>query len=126
MAFKKIETDRGTRLGIGDQCRVLVGVLTVEHQPHHGADQVEGSEARVIIGHACRAAALPVVTVIGLQLGALLGGAVVTESVFSWPGIGQLAIDAIQHRDYPVMQACVLVVSVSYILVNAATDSLSP
>lgn len=101
-------------------------LLDVLHEPYIVAARARGlSEARVIIGHACRAAALPVVTVIGLQLGALLGGAVVTESVFSWPGIGQLAIEAIQHRDYPVMQACVLVVSVSYILVNAATDSLS-
>ena len=101
-------------------------LLDVLHEPYIVAARARGlSEARVIIGHACRAAAPLVVTVIGLQLGALLGGAVVTESVFSWPGIGQLAIEAIQHRDYPVMQACVLVISVSYILVNAATDSLS-
>ena len=101
-------------------------LLDVLHEPYIVAARARGlSEARVIIGHACRAAAPLVVTVIGLQLGALLGGAVITESVFSWPGIGQLAIEAIQHRDYPVMQACVLVISVSYILVNAATDSLS-
>jgi peptide/nickel transport system permease protein len=72
--------------------------------------------------HALRNAWLPVVTLIGLQLGALLGGAVVTEIVFDWPGIGSLMIESIQKRDYPVVQGCVLIVSLSYVLVNALTD----
>ena len=79
-------------------------------------------EGAVILHHALRNAALPIVTVLGLQLGALLGGAVITEIVFSWPGVGQLTIEAIQRRDYPVLQACVLVISLSYVAVNTATD----
>ncbi len=80
------------------------------------------SERRVIWRHALRNALLPVVTILGLQLGVLLGGAVITEIVFSWPGLGQLTIEAIQTRDYPVVQACVLLISVGYVLVNTLTD----
>ncbi len=76
----------------------------------------------VVLRHALRNAALPVVTILGLQLGTLLGGAVITEIVFAWPGVGQLTIDAIQSRDYPVLQACVLVISLGYVVVNTATD----
>jgi peptide/nickel transport system permease protein len=77
---------------------------------------------RVIIHHGLRNALLPVITLLGLQLGALLAGAVITETVFSWPGIGLLTIEAIQSRDYPVVQACVLLISVSYVLINLLTD----
>lgn len=76
----------------------------------------------VIWRHALRNALLPVITLMGLQLGALLAGAVITEAVFSWPGIGQLIIEAIQSRDYPVVQACVLLISLSYVIVNTLTD----
>jgi peptide/nickel transport system permease protein len=69
-----------------------------------------------------RNAWLPVITLIGLQFGALLGGAVITETVFSWPGIGSLLIESIQKRDYPVVQACVLVISLGYVMVNTITD----
>lgn len=79
---------------------------------------------RVVVLHALPNAMLPVVTLLGLQLGALLAGAVITEVVFSWPGIGQLTIDAIQKRDYPLVQACVLLVSLSYVAVNMLTDLL--
>jgi len=72
--------------------------------------------------HALRNAALPVITILGMQLGALLAGAVITETIFSWPGIGQLMIDSIQKRDYPVVQACVLLISFTYVLVNLMTD----
>jgi peptide/nickel transport system permease protein len=65
---------------------------------------------------------LPVITLIGLQLGTLLGGAVITEIVFAWPGVGQLTIESIQKRDYPVLQACILLISVSYVVVNTITD----
>jgi peptide/nickel transport system permease protein len=82
------------------------------------------SESQVIWRHALRNAWLPVLTLIGMQLGALLGGAVVTEVVFDWPGIGSLMIDAIQRRDYPVVQGCVLFVSLAYVLVNTLTDLL--
>jgi peptide/nickel transport system permease protein len=77
---------------------------------------------RVILHHALRNALLPVITLLGLQLGALLAGAVITETVFSWPGIGLLTIEAIQSRDYPLVQACVLLISAGYVLVNLLTD----
>ncbi|MGB5607524.1 MAG: nickel ABC transporter permease [Gammaproteobacteria bacterium] len=77
---------------------------------------------RVVLNHALRNALLPVITLLGLQLGALLAGAVITETVFSWPGVGLLTIESIQSRDYPVVQACVLLISVFYVLVNLLTD----
>jgi peptide/nickel transport system permease protein len=77
---------------------------------------------RVVLHHALRNALLPVITLLGLQLGALLAGAVITETVFSWPGIGLLTIEAIQSRDYPVVQACVLLISLCYVVVNFLTD----
>ena len=80
------------------------------------------SERRVLWGHALRNAWLPILTLIGLQLGGLLGGAVITETVFAWPGVGSLLVEAIQSRDYPVVQACVLLVSLSYVFVNPLTD----
>jgi peptide/nickel transport system permease protein len=80
------------------------------------------SEGRVLWGHALRNAWLPILTLIGLQLGGLLGGAVITETVFAWPGVGSLLVEAIQSRDYPVVQACVLLVSLSYVFVNTLTD----
>jgi peptide/nickel transport system permease protein len=80
------------------------------------------AERSVIWRHALRNAWLPVITLLGLQLGALLGGAVITETVFSWPGIGSLMVESIQRRDYPVVQACVLLISVAYVLVNTLTD----
>lgn len=80
------------------------------------------TERTVILRHALRNAMLPVATLLGLQLGTLLGGAVITEMVFSWPGLGQLTIEAIHRRDYPVLQACVLFISVTYVVVNTLTD----
>ena len=80
------------------------------------------AEWAVVVHHALRNAALPVITLLGLQLGALLGGAVVTETVFAWPGLGQLLVEAIQRRDYPVVQGTVLLISVLYVAVNALTD----
>nr|VFJ57553.1 MAG: peptide/nickel transport system permease protein [Candidatus Kentron sp. DK] len=82
------------------------------------------SEYRVVVRHALPNAALPIVTVLGLQLGALLGGAVITETVFSWPGVGQLLIEAIGQRDYPVLQGCVLVIALCYVAINTLTDLL--
>lgn len=80
------------------------------------------SERAVIMNHGLKNAMLPVITLLGLQLGALLGGAMITEIVFSWPGIGQLTIDAINRRDYPVVQACILLISLTYVVVNTLTD----
>ncbi len=82
------------------------------------------SHAVVVYGHALRNALLPVVTVVGLQFGTLLGGAVLTETVFGWPGMGQLLVDALFARDYPVVQGIVLTFSTLFILVNLAVDVL--
>ena len=79
-------------------------------------------EGAVVWRHALRNAALPVVTVFGMQAGALLSGAVITETVFAWPGIGSLLVEAIQRRDFPVVQGCVLLISTTYVAVNALTD----
>ncbi len=79
-------------------------------------------EFKVIVKHAFRNALIPVVTIMGLQFGALLSGAVITETIFSWPGIGRLLIDAINTRDYPLVQGTVLVIALSYIIVNTFVD----
>jgi ABC-type dipeptide/oligopeptide/nickel transport system permease component len=79
-------------------------------------------ESTVILRHALRAALLPIITIVGLQMGSLLAGAVITETIFSWDGIGRLLVESIEKRDYPVTQACVLVVALSYVLVNLLTD----
>jgi peptide/nickel transport system permease protein len=81
-------------------------------------------EWKVILKHALRNALIPVITVMGLQFGALLSGAIITENVFSWPGIGTLLINAIEARDYPLVQGCILFISLSYVLVNLMTDLL--
>lgn len=80
------------------------------------------SERVVILRHALRAALLPIITIVGLQAGSLLAGTVITETIFSWDGIGRLLVESIEKRDYPVTQACVLVVALSYVLVNLCTD----
>jgi len=82
------------------------------------------TEPNVIIRHALRAALLPIITIVGLQMGSLLAGTVITETIFSWDGIGRLLVESIEKRDYPVTQACVLVVALSYVLVNLFTDIL--
>jgi peptide/nickel transport system permease protein len=79
---------------------------------------------QVWVRHGLRNAWLPVLTVLGMQLGALLGGAVITETVFNWPGVGSLLVESIQRRDYPVVQGVVLVISLCYVLINLATDLL--
>jgi peptide/nickel transport system permease protein len=79
-------------------------------------------ERQVLIRHALRNALVPIVTVLGMQVGALLGGAVITEAVFGWPGIGTLAITAIETRDYPVVQAVVLLSAVIFTLINVLID----
>jgi peptide/nickel transport system permease protein len=81
-------------------------------------------ERTVVYRHALRNAMLPVVTVLGLQFGALLAGAIVTEKIFSWPGIGRLTIDAIGNRDYFLVQGCILAIGLTYVLVNFLTDLL--
>ncbi|MGZ8982646.1 MAG: nickel ABC transporter permease [Methylotenera sp.] len=80
------------------------------------------TEPTVILRHALRAALLPIITIVGLQMGSLLAGTVITETIFSWDGIGRLLVESIEKRDYPVTQACVLMIALSYVLVNQATD----
>ena len=82
------------------------------------------SESVVIIKHALRNALIPVVTMMGLQFGFLLGGSIVVEVVFNWPGVGRLLIDAVDMRDYPVIQALVLLFSLEFILINLIVDVL--
>jgi peptide/nickel transport system permease protein len=81
-------------------------------------------EWKVILKHALRNALIPVITVMGLQIGVLLSGAIITENVFAWPGIGTLLINAIEARDYPMVQGCVLLISLTYVVVNLTTDLL--
>ena len=82
------------------------------------------TERQVILRHALRAALLPIITIVGLQMGSLLAGTVITETIFSWDGIGRLLVESIEKRDYPVTQACVLLVALSYVVVNVLTDLL--
>jgi ABC-type dipeptide/oligopeptide/nickel transport system permease component len=81
-------------------------------------------ERTVVYRHALRNAMLPVLTVLGLQFGALLAGAIVTEKIFSWPGIGRLTVDAIGNRDYFLVQGCILAIGLTYVAVNFITDLL--
>ncbi len=78
----------------------------------------------VVYRHALRNAMIPILTVVGLQFGALLAGAIVTETIFSWPGIGRLTITAISNRDYYLVQGCILMIGLTYVLVNFLTDLL--
>ncbi len=80
--------------------------------------------AAVLWRHALRNAWLPILTLVGLQLGSLLGGAVITETVFAWPGLGSLLVEAIAQRDYPLVQGCVLLISLSFVLISLLTDLL--
>ena len=82
------------------------------------------NENVVVYRHALRNAMIPVTTVLGLQFGALLAGAIVTERIFSWPGVGRLMIDAISNRDYYLVQGCILAVGLTYVAVNFLTDLL--
>jgi len=98
-------------------------MLEVLHEDFIRTARAKGlTERAVILRHALRAALLPIVTVLGLQMGSLLAGTVITETVFSWDGIGRLLVESIEKRDYPVTQACVLVVALIYVMVNLATD----
>ncbi len=87
--------------------------------------RAKGLPERVVIyKHALKNALIPVVTIVGLQFGTLLTGAIITEIIFAWPGLGRLTIQAISQRDYPLVQGCILMISLTYILINLATDLL--
>lgn len=98
-------------------------VLEILHEDYITTARAKGvQEVVVVFKHALRNALIPVITIIGLQCGALLSGALITETVFAWPGLGRLTISAIQTRDYPLVQGCVLLISLSYVCVNLLTD----
>ncbi len=100
-------------------------MLDVLHQDYVRMARAKGlSEPVVLTKHALRNAAIPIVTIIGLQFGGLLGGAVITETVFAWPGVGRLAVNAVHQRDFPVVQAVTLVIAVSFALINLLVDLL--
>jgi peptide/nickel transport system permease protein len=100
-------------------------MLEVLRQDYVRTARAKGAaEPRVIRRHALRNALIPVVTVVGLQLGTLLGGAVLTETVFAWPGVGRLLVDAVLARDYPVIQGAVLLIATTFVLLNVAVDLL--
>jgi peptide/nickel transport system permease protein len=82
------------------------------------------SRMRAVIWHALRNSLIPVVTIVGLQLGAVLTGTIITETIFSWPGVGRLLIQAINFRDYPLVQGCILLISVTYVAMNLIVDLL--
>lgn len=104
---------------------VRSGMLDVLGEDYVRTARAKGLRERsVIVRHALRNILIPLVTVIGLQLGALFGGAVITESIFAWPGVGRLALQSINARDYPMVQASVLVISVVYVFLNLAVDLL--
>jgi ABC-type dipeptide/oligopeptide/nickel transport system permease component len=93
-----------------------------------GEDYVRTARAKglgenaVIYKHVLKNGLIPVVTVLGLQFGVLLAGAIITETIFSWPGLGRLTVDAINARDYPMVQGCILMIALTYIFANLATD----
>ncbi|MFB3116520.1 MAG: nickel ABC transporter permease [Gammaproteobacteria bacterium] len=113
----------GTALAAILSRMIRSSLLEVLNEDYIRAANARGlSPTTIIWKHGLKNAALPVVTILGMQLGALLAGAVITETVFSWPGIGQLTIESIQKRDYPVVQSCVLLISLSYVFINLLTD----
>ncbi len=104
---------------------VRASVLEVLGEDYVRTARAKGLAPAVVLWrHALRNAWLPILTLVGLQLGALLGGAVITETVFAWPGLGSLLVEAIQQRDYPVVQGCVLLISLSFVAVSLGTDLL--
>ena len=82
------------------------------------------SKTRAVLRHAVRNSLIPIVTVVGLQFGAVLTGAVITETIFAWPGVGRLLIQSITFRDYPLVQGCILLIAVTYVAMNLLTDVL--
>ncbi|MCC6991222.1 MAG: ABC transporter permease [Acidobacteria bacterium] len=108
-------TARMTRTSLVDELREL----------YVQAARARGlSRARAVVVHAFRNSLIPVVTILGLQLGAVLTGTIITETIFSWPGVGRLLIQAINFRDYPLVQGCILLISVTYVSMNLIVDVL--
>ena len=101
------------------------GMLEVLNQDYIRTARAKGVSARPIVWkHALKNAAIPIVTIVGIELGTLLGGSVITETIFAWPGVGRLSVQAINNRDYPVVQAAVFVLASTFVLVNLIVDFL--
>jgi ABC-type dipeptide/oligopeptide/nickel transport system permease component len=100
----------------------MLNVLRADYMRTARAKGLPG--ATVVLKHALRNAALPIVTVVGIEFGTLLGGTVITETIFAWPGLGRLAVEAIFSRDYPVVQTVVLLTSVAFVSINLLVDIL--
>lgn len=104
---------------------VRSGMLDVLHEDYVRTARAKGLRERIVVGkHALRNMLIPLVTVLGLQLTSLLGGAVIIEQVFAWPGVGRVAVNAISSRDYPIVQASVLVISTAFVMMNLFVDVL--
>jgi glutathione transport system permease protein len=98
-------------------------VLDIAREDYVRTARAKGLAERVVIGrHVLRNAMIPIITMVGLQFGFLLGGSIVVETVFSWPGLGRLLVDSVAYRDYPVLQAEILLFSVEFILINLLVD----
>ena len=112
----------------GSLAAILTRMVRTSMLEELGQDYIRTARAKglpertVVYRHALRNAMLPILTVVGLQFGALLAGAIVTETIFSWPGIGRLTIQAIGNRDYYLVQGCILAIGLTYVLVNFLTD----
>jgi ABC-type dipeptide/oligopeptide/nickel transport system permease component len=104
--------------------RMTRGSLLEElREPYVLAARARGaSYARAVLRHALRNSLIPIVTVLGLQFGAVLTGAVITETIFAWPGVGRLLIQSIGFRDYPLVQGCILLIATTYVSMNVLTD----
>jgi ABC-type dipeptide/oligopeptide/nickel transport system permease component len=114
-----------THLGASLARLTRTSMLEVLGQQYLVTARAKGVQERIVVlVHALKNAAVPVTTLVGVQFGTLLGGAVVTETIFAWPGVGRLAIQAIFARDYPVVQASVFVLALSFVAVNLAVDVL--
>jgi peptide/nickel transport system permease protein len=99
------------------------GMLEVLNQDYIRTAKAKGvSDPPVVWKHALKNAAIPIVTIVGIELGTLLGGSVITETIFAWPGVGRLSVQAIYNRDYPVVQAAVFLLATTFILVNLLVD----
>jgi peptide/nickel transport system permease protein len=104
---------------------VRASMLEEIQQDYVRTARAKGLPERVVLfRHALRNGLLPVITVLGLQAGALLAGAIITETVFAWPGLGRLTVQAINARDYPLLQGCILTISLSYVVINLLTDTI--
>ena len=114
----------------GALAAILTRMIRTSMLEELGQDYIRTARAKglpertVVYRHALRNAMIPILTVVGLQFGALLAGAIVTETIFSWPGIGRLTITAISNRDYYLVQGCILMIGLTYVLVNFLTDLL--